>query len=144
MKKSKKRSLQIAILLCLAGMVIWFAGFAAAGFKLTKISTVTYETNTYEINEQFSDISIITDTADITFISSDDGKTKIVCYEAVNEKHNVYISENTLKIEVDNQRKWYHHIGINFKTPKLTVYLGENQLGNLIIKDEKVNMVSKI
>ena len=56
MKKSKKRALQIALLLCLTGMVIWFVCFVIAGFKLTKISTVTYETNTYEIQEEISDI----------------------------------------------------------------------------------------
>jgi len=136
MKTKTKISLIIGVSLFILGAVIFVGAMFMLNWNFLKLSTVKYETNTYEINEQFSDISIITDTADITFISSDDGKTKIVCDEAVNEKHNVYVSENTLKIEVDNQRKWYHYIGINFKTPKLTVYLGENQLENLIIKED--------
>jgi DUF4097 and DUF4098 domain-containing protein YvlB len=136
MKTKTKISLIIGLSLFILGAVIFVGAMFMLNWDFLKLSTVKYETNTYEINEQFSDISIITDTADITFISSDDGKTKIVCDEAVNEKHNVYISENTLKIEVYNQRKWYHHIGINFKTPKLTVYLGKNQLGNLVIKED--------
>ena len=71
MKKSKKRALQIALLLCLTGMVIWFVCFVIAGFKLTKISTVTYETNTYEIQEEISDIEVRTKTADVSFIPFD-------------------------------------------------------------------------
>ncbi len=136
MKTKTKISLIIGASLFILGAVIFTGVMSMLNWNFLRLSTTEYEMNTYEINEQFSDISIITDTADITFISSDDGKTKIVCEESTNEKHNVYVSDSTLKIELNDQRKWYHHIGINFKTPKLTVYLGENQLGNLIIKED--------
>ena len=80
MKKPTKKSLKIALLLCLAGLIIWFVSLVAVGFDVTKISTVDHETNTYEINGEFERIAIDTKSADIRFALTE-GECKLVCHE---------------------------------------------------------------
>ena len=87
------------------------------------IITDKLETNNHEINDNFKDIKIITDTADIEFILSENLNSLIVCDEQKNVNHLVKVKDNSLLIEVDDNRKWYEYIGINFSTPKITIYL---------------------
>ena len=98
------------------------------------MTTNKLETNDHEINDNFKDIKIITDTADIEFILSEESNGLVVCNEQKNANHLVKVKDNTLLIEVDDNRKWYEHIGINFNTPKITIYLPKNEYGKLLIE----------
>lgn len=100
--------------------------------------TVKLETNEYEIKETFKDIKILTDTADIDFMLSENLNTLIIYEEHQNIKHSVNIKDNTLLIEVDDNRKWYEHIGIS--TSKITVYLPKSEYGRLIMKSDTGNV----
>ena len=100
--------------------------------------TVKLETNEYEIKETFKDIKIFTDTADIDFVLSENLNTLIICEEHKNIKHTVNIKENTLLIEVDDNRKWYEHIGIS--TSKITVYLPKSEYGEFIMESDTGNI----
>ncbi len=99
-----------------------------------KLSTVKYESNDYEIRENYKNISIITDTADIVFVPSENAKTSVVCHEQKNAKHSVTAKDGTLAIELVDTRKWYEHIGINFGTPKITVSIPQGEYGTLSAK----------
>ena len=101
-----------------------------------KLSTVKYETNTHIINNNFDNISLSADTADITFIPSGDGNCKIVCYEESKIKHSVTVEDGTLNIQKRDERKWYEHIGINFHSHKITVYLPAGEYGRLTIRTD--------
>lgn len=136
MKKSTKMSLRIALLLCLAGLAIWLVSFIAVGFDITKISTVTYETKTYEVNEDFSDITIKIKTADLRFVQWEKEYSKIVCHEEARMKHTAAVQDGTLMITVKDTRKWYDNIGISFDDAELTVYLPKKQYEALEIKSD--------
>ena len=82
----------------------------------------------------FSNILINTDTSDIIFAVSDDDKCKVICYEQENFEHSVIVQNNTLTIKIDDERRWYEHIGINFGSPDMTVYLPKGQYASLLIK----------
>ena len=99
-----------------------------------------FETNSYDINEKYSNISIITDTADIKFVISDSKKTTVVCYEQKNLIHSVSSKEGLLSIEVIDTRKWYEYIDINFINPTVTVYIPKGEYGNLTIKNNTGNI----
>lgn len=103
-------------------------------WDFTKLSTVKYETNHYEINENYKNISIVTDTADIVFVLSENSKGSVVCYEHKNAKHSVMVKDDTLVIEVVDTRKWYEYIGITLGTPKITVYIPQGEYGALSVK----------
>ena len=134
MRKTTKIWLIIAVSLVLVGCIIFTGVMSALKWDFRKLSTVKYQTNLYEITENFDDISIKTDTADIIFAVSDDGKCKVECYEDEKEKHSVTVQENTLVINIVNQKSWYDYIGINFGSPKITVYLPKTEYTLLVIK----------
>ncbi len=123
MKKKTKTWILIAASLFIAGCILFGGVMSMLKWDFKKLSTVKYETNTHIISEEFREISLITDTADIHFQPSDDGKCKVICYEEESLKHSVYVQSNKLTIQINDERKWYDHIGINFNTPKITVYL---------------------
>ncbi len=126
----------IASVLVLVGCGIFTVTMTACNWDFNKLSTQKNVTNTYEISEQFNNISIDTDTADICFVPSDDGKCKVVCQEFEKEKHSVSTDNGTLTIKAVNERKWYDYIGVNFGKTKLTVYLPNTEYQSLVIKED--------
>lgn len=134
MSKSARIWLIAAALVILLGGVVFVGAMTKLDWDFTKLSTQKYETNSYGITEQFDDISIKASTADIEFLPSDDGEVKIVCYEQEKIKHSVTVSDGTLIIEAVDTRKWFDHIGINFSSAKISVYLPGGEYGKLIVK----------
>ncbi len=133
MRKTTKIWLIIAVSLVLVGCIVFGTVMSVIKWDFKKLSTVKYQTNFYEITENFNDISIKTDTADVIFAVSDDGKCKVGCYEGKKEKHFVNVYENTLVINVVNEKSWYDYIGINIGTPKITVYLPKTEYNSVVI-----------
>ena len=125
--------------------IIWifitFFLLLVIGIILYSLSiTGILETKEYEINDKFSDIEIITDTADIEFILSENLNTSVVCIEQKNINHSVRVKDNTLLIKVDDNRKWYEYININFGKTKITIYLPKNEYGDLFIDSDTGNI----
>lgn len=135
MSKTMKTWLIVAASLVAIGLIAFAVIMTINGWDFIKLGTGKYETNTYELNEEFSNISIKSDTADIVFVSSDDEKCKVVCYEEENAKHSVSVADGVLTVNVVDARKWYEHIGINFETPKITIYLPEAEYSSLIVDE---------
>ena len=135
MKKKTKVWLLTAVLLVVLGLILFAAGMTANNWNFLNLSTEKYETNAYEIREAFRNIAVETNTADILFAVSRDGKCKVVCYEAENEKHTASVQDGTLMICVVQQKQWRDYIGITMETPKITVYLPQTQYDSLIIKE---------
>lgn len=123
MKKTTKLWLVIAAFLVVAGLILFAAVMSKNKWDFTKLSTVNHERNTYEISETFHNLSINTDTADILFVLSEDEKCRVECYEEEKAKHSVTVENDTLIIKIIAEKSWYDHIGFNFDSPKMTVYL---------------------
>ena len=100
--------------------LLLFIVFSMGLLTLTACSLSDYETNIHKINEEFDNISIKTDTADIAFVPSDDGMCKVVCYEDAKSIHSVEIQDGTLMINVVNNKNWYDYIGVNIDSPKIS------------------------
>ena len=135
MRKTTKIWIVIAASLVFVGLIMFAAVMSKYKWDFSKLSTGKYETNTYEISEEFSNLSMNTDTADIIFALSDDGKCRVECYEEEKAKHSVAVQENTLVIKMIDERTWYDYIGINFGSPKITVYLPKAEYASLFIKE---------
>jgi len=139
---SKKTAIWLitAFFLVLIGCMIFGGAMTMFKWDFSKLSTVKYETNTYEISDSYKNISIITDTADIVFAISNGSEHSVVCHEAKKEKHSVTVIDGALVIKVNDTRKWYEYIGIAFSTPKITVYLPKGEYGALTIKSTTGNI----
>lgn len=133
MNKVKKVWIIAAISLLIVGSLIFTGAMTALDFDFTKLSTEKYETNTYEISEDFSNISIDVTTADIVFTSSDNKNCKVVCYEQKKLKHSIDVKNDTLIIDTIDNRKWYDYLGIAFENMKMTVYLPQDKYTSLLI-----------
>ena len=131
-----KKWLITAGVLVALGVIIFASAMIAYGWDFTRLTTVKYTTNTYEINEAFKDISVNTDTAYISFVFSGDEVCKVECYENESVKHSVSVSNEILNIDIKDERKWYEYIGIGFEIPKITVYLTENEYVSLVINED--------
>lgn len=135
MSKTMKTWLIAAAALVAIGLMTFAVIMTINGWDFAKLGTGKYETNTYELNERFSSISIKSDTADIVFVSADDIKCKVVCYEEENARHSVSVADGVLTVTLVDTRKWYKHIGINFRTPKITIYLPEAEYASLVVDE---------
>ena len=133
MSKAMKKWLIAAALLSASGLAVFTGSMAALGFDFSKLSTMKYETNTYEVSGKFDKISIDSDITDIVFARSDDESCKVVCFEAERMKHSVGCTNNTLKICITDERKWYDYIGVSFASPTMTVYLPQSEYTSLLI-----------
>lgn len=127
--------LVVAGSLVLIGCVLFVGAMTMIDWNFKGLSTARYETEIHEISEEFSNISINTDTAKIIFVLSDDEKCKVECYEQKNAKHSVVVQDDTLSINVVNEIKWYEYIGLNFNSPKITIYLPQAEYASLFIKE---------
>ena len=134
MNRTAKIWLIVAASLVLVGCIIFVGVMAVLKWDFRKLSTNKYETNTYEINEAFKQISVDTDTADIVFVPTEGETASVVCYEQKNLKHTVTVKDGTLVIKTVDTRKWYEYIGINFGSPKITVYIPHGEYGALSVR----------
>lgn len=138
--KTKKR-LTLAASLAIAGLFIAAAGMIALDWDFARLNTGSYETNAHTIADAFRNIEIIADTADILFVPSEEEECQVICYEASNARHSVSIKDDTLLIQVMNQKKWHDYIGIHFASPHITIRLPKAEYGNLSIRTATGNVI---
>ncbi len=135
MKRSSKIWLITAIALVAVGIIVCLTAFAMLDFDFRRLDTMNYETNIYEVDEDFDKISVNVKTAAVLFKLSEDGKCKVECYEQEKVKHTVTVDNGELKIKIDDIRKWWKHISLfSFKSPKITVYLPKEEYLSLNVK----------
>lgn len=140
MNKKTKAWLIIATLLILTGSIIFGGVMSVLNWDFTKLSTVKYETNSYEIKEEFKNITVITKTANIEFMPSEGDAATVVCYEEEKEKHNVEVKDDSLIVEINDTKKWYEHIGVSFNSPKITLYIPQKEYGEVCLKASTGNI----
>ena len=132
--KKTKLWLLIAAAMILLGGILFTAVMCLLDWDFTRLSTFSYETREYTLTETYTDIFVDTNTADVTLLPASDGMTRVVCYEQENLLHSVSVQENTLTVQLHDSRKWYQHMGVNFATPKITVYLPTDTLETICVK----------
>ena len=135
MNKIMKICFIVAGALVLVGIIMFVVVMSILGWDFTKLSTVKYESNSYDITEAFDNINVKSNTAKFQFLLSEDGKCKIECYEDIKSKHSVAVNDGALEIFVVNEKKWYDYINIdiNSNLAKITVYLPEAEYNSLTL-----------
>ncbi len=134
MSRTKKIVITVAILAMVAGLMIVAASLFAIDFDFERLGSVKYETNTHEIKDSFSSISVKTESADIVLLPSENGECKVICNEAEDMKHSVSVKDGALVIEAIDEREWYGYISLfNFGKEKITVYLPKSEYKALVI-----------
>ncbi|MBO7336522.1 MAG: DUF4097 family beta strand repeat protein [Lachnospiraceae bacterium] len=135
MRESTRVWILVATALVVVGVIAFFIVMGMNKWSFKELDNTMFVTNTYDLDNEIADISINTDTADLVFDKSTDGKTHIVCYEDEKMQHEVTVTGGTLSIKSVDMRKWYEHIGVSFKTPKITISLPNSAYETLKIKE---------
>lgn len=136
MTQTAKTWLIIAVSLIVIGGIIFTAAMAKVNWDFAELSVSKYISRNYTISDEFRNISIAVDTADVTILPIDSKETTIECYEQEHVQHTVSVQDNTLVIEISDTRAWYEHIGIFYSTPKITIHLPQGKYENLTISSD--------
>ena len=126
----------IAVVLVVVGSIVCGAAAASMQFDLKKLDTGKYETNTCSVNESFRSISVAAADEKLLFRPSEDGKCKVVCFEAEHTKHTVSVTGETLTIKTEDERNLIEHFGIYNRAQEITVYLPERAYADLRIETD--------
>ena len=134
MKKSTMITLIVAGALVLFGAGLFAGAMTAVGLDFSILNTYEVVNNTYDVDEPFTNISIDTDTVDIRFAKSSDGKCRVATQDTSNHVYSVVVEDDTLKIRMDF--KGHFEIGIGVYESSVTVYLPEDVYGTLTVKED--------
>ena len=135
MRRSAKAWWITSAVLILFGLILFAIAMTANEWDFTKLGTEVYEDNAFEIREDFRNIDIKSDTADIQFLSAEDSVCKVICHESEKQKHAVSVQDHALTITLTDNREWYEYIGIQTEKMKITVYLPKESYGTLTINE---------
>ena len=116
MNKGALAAIIVGSIVLTIGSAILVGCLVANNTKNSNIITKEYEV------EQFHNIEIDLDEADLEFVATTDGTRKVVCEERKKQYHEVKVEGDTLHIEGFNYTKWYEHIFSIGKSMKVTVY----------------------
>ena len=104
----------------------------ALNWKFSKLSTVKWETNEHAVSG-FENITVLSDTANVTISPSATGEYGVVLREQENATHTVTVENGTLKVELNRTRKWYENIGLSFGVPRITVTVPQQEYGKISV-----------
>ena len=136
MSKVMKILLITASGLVLLGGIVFVILMSAIGWDFKNLSTSNYEIKTYHITEDFSSISINSDTDDITFYPAEGDTASVVYVDEKNLMYDVSVKDGTLLIDLIDTRKWYHYINFGFNSKKIDVYLPKTEYSALKISED--------
>jgi len=125
MRDRTKIWLSIATFFVGAGLILFVVVMTMNNWNFKNLNTLKYTTDTHTIEEAFQNIELNTEAADIRLEQALDGKCRVECSVPESWKHSAEVTEGTLRITLKDDTRWYDHIGINVKSPKITVYLPE-------------------
>lgn len=131
---TRKKWLILATALVAAGGMLFGGVMMAQNWDFLKLQTTTYETNTYHIQDSYANILIDIDTTNLTILPTDEETTTVVCFEQSKIQHIVEVADHTLSIREMDTRAWYEHISLSFQSPKVTIYMPQNQYAAVSVK----------
>lgn len=134
MNRRLRKLIPAALILLVVGALIMVAAMFSMKFDFRRLGTRRTVTNTYTPAGDFEDILIGIDTAELTFLPSEDGKLKVICVEEEGMQHVVAVSDGTLSIQAVDTQKWHEKIGVGSEKTSVTVYLPKKEYDDLTLK----------
>ena len=124
MKKATVILLVLALVMLILGSALVLVPIAKSGWDFSKLESNRYQTKTHEITDDFTNIYIDIQTADVAVLPSSDGGVRVVSHERINATNEVKVQEDTLSIALSDHTEWYDRISLfGFGEPSITIYL---------------------
>lgn len=143
MKKRTLIALIVAVCLIFVGGLLLTMGLSYAGNHPQQSTLAQQEVL---ISEPFDSVVIDTEDCDVKFMPyNGDVNAKVVVMEREAVTHSVLVEDGTLKIKMDDQRKWTDHIGIynvfgQSENMEMTVYLPNVQYTSIRVTTDTGDM----
>lgn len=138
MKKRTIIALIVAVLLVVAGCVVLMLGLSFAGDSAAQSVLTEQEVL---ISESFESVVIDTEDCNVTFVPfKGDADARVVIREREAISHSVLVEEGTLRIRMMDNRQWTDHIGVNWESMEMTVYLPEAEYASLQVRTDTGNI----
>ncbi len=134
MKKGKKIALITAGCMVLAGLILALGGLAAVRFDITRLNTVSYQTNTYEIGEAFHNITIEGGSCDVRLYPSENDTCRVVCTAEDDVDFTVEVGDDTLHIQRQDTKVRFLYFDIYWGETGISVYLPRSDYESLSIR----------
>lgn len=133
-----KKVIVAGIVLLALGLVLGGVSFARMGFRFDGLRTESFETRTLELQEDFRSIRILGDTEHIviqhTMYPTLEKTPRLEYRENEKQRHDIAIEDGTLMIRSVDERKWYERVSVLGEPRVLTLYLPEDDFGDLTIE----------
>lgn len=133
MKRRTKVACIVAAAITGVGLCLCFLGLLAGGHSFSSLFSQTFSPKTILVDQDFSNIRLETDIADVHFYLTDDDVCTIACQEDPFLPFTAAVENGTLTIEEHDNRKWFHHIGVHWRSPSMDVYLPKAAYGTLVL-----------
>lgn len=135
MKKSTKTGLIVAGISLLLGVILIVCSLCAESVDFKNFNTRETYLKEYVISQEFNSLNIDTIDCDIVVCKSADDKTKVACIDSKNLEHSVSVTDGKLKIEQQDNRRWYERIFvIGFAKIYVKVELPKDQYEQMFLK----------
>ena len=132
MKKAIKITMIIAVGMIVTGLGMAFVSLASTGFQPQKwLNTREYEEKTYDVAEDFSDMSLNIGSQGVMLCKSDDDETHFVCYETDKEYFDVKVENETLMIEQVENYSWRNNFMVSINLQPCRLYLPKEEYDDL-------------
>ena len=135
-----KKIITVAILIIALSTMV-FSLTACSGDELKNLFITPYQTQTLDISDDFSDIFIETDTANVQFLISEDDECHVVAYTQKNINYDAKVEDGVLNISIHDDREWYECIQVGVESSSLTVYLPKNEYSALKLKGSTSDVI---
>ena len=124
----------VAIVLIAVGAIVFCTAMTAIKWDFRQLSTTEFITNSYNLDQSFSNISLNVGEASVILLPSEDNKASVVVLEDKNAPFTVSVEDGTLMIGQNEEIKWYDMIGIHFQSPEITLTLPQSEYRVLTVK----------
>ena len=125
----------IGLVLCVIGIAIMMKTLIKVGFNMDAFSNVNLVTNTYDMEDSFTELLVSGNADDIIIVPSKDGICHITLLEEEKALHQVKLEEDTLTIRSTNNKEWYQQIWFLTQNPSITIALPERIYGSITIEN---------
>ncbi len=133
----KKAIIIVAAVLVTLGIAVLVAAFALNGFKFMKFDNSELITETFSVDDAFTNIEVASNVADVVFERSEDGKCRVVCVEREQRKFEVKVENGTLKVRQEESKNWFANFTFfSFKSTSVTVYLPAGSYDSLKVETD--------
>ena len=135
MSKSKKIAIIVAVCLIVVGLIATIPAVIVSEFDFNKLNGIKIVSKTFDVEESFEKIDILSTECDIRIFPSEDESCKVICNQRDDQLSSVEVKDNTLAISQTDNRKWYEYLSFwRGDDISISIYLPKDEYQSLCIK----------